>query len=114
MAVAGLIFPGALNLGIGRGNSGLRLRNHGLLQVAGGCQIREGSLLRGHGCNSPLTCGNIVAIIQLHQEISSMHCLIVCNGDAGNETTDFRSNYSDVATDVSVISALREAANSPP
>src|SRR2546430_17513490 len=43
-----------------------------------------------------------------------MHCMIVCNGDAGNETTDFRSNYSDVATDVSVISALREAANSPP
>src|SRR6266850_4869533 len=114
MLIASLIFPATLNLSVSRGDYRLRLRDDGLLQMASRCQIRESSLLRSYGSNCSGARGNVVAIIQLHENIAGMHRLVVCNSHAGDEAADLRCDNGYVAADVSIIGALHESPNRPP
>jgi len=112
--ITSLILPGPLNLGIGRGDSSLCLRNNSFLQMASSREVRESSLLCSHGGDRSRACGDVVAVIQLHENIASMHRLVICNGHTGDEPAHFRRDDGDIPADVRVIGALNESSNRPP
>ena len=79
------------DLGRGRGQLGLRLRDHRFLQPAVGLEIRQRRLLprdRGGGLRQR---GPIVAIIELHQQVAGMHRLVVGDRDIGDEAGHLRA-----------------------
>ncbi len=109
-----MILLGAFDFGSGRIDSRLCLSDDGLLQMASGGQIGDSGLLRSYRGNGTGARGDIVTVIQLHEDVAGMDRLIVGDSHAGNKATHFRCDYGDVTTNVSVVGALHESANSPP
>ena len=60
----------------GRGQLGLRLGDHRFLQPAGRLEIRQRGLLPGHGRNRLRQRRAVVAVVQLHQQVARVHCLV--------------------------------------
>ena len=102
------------DLGRGRGQFGLRLRDHRFLQPAIGLEIRQRRLLPGDRGGGLRQRGPIVAIIELHQQIAGMHRLVVGDRDIGDEAGHFRPDHRDLAADIGIVRALDEAPDGPP
>ena len=66
-----------VDLGAGRGELGLGLRDHRLLQAAGGVEIGERRLLAGDGRLRLGQRGPVVAVVELDQQVAGMDRLVV-------------------------------------
>jgi hypothetical protein len=114
MTITSLVLARPLNLCVRGDNPSLGLRNYGLLQMTSSSQVDQRCLLRIYCSIRPIKCSHIVTIIQLQEQIARAHSLIVNDCYTRDEPTDFRSDYGDVAADISIIGALNETTNSPP
>ncbi len=114
MRLAG--FDRGLRLGdLGRGSfdSCLRLRNARVLQRFLTLVVFDGGFACPYTSHGLLYLGAIVIVLELHQQITGFHFLVIVDGDLRDCSRDARAERCQVGSQVGVIGLLCLAAPGP-
>ncbi len=114
LAITRFVFTRTRRFRIRCGKARFGLPDHGQLQLIGRFKIGDEGFLRGHCAFGLGHGGAIVAIIDLHQQVTGMHDLVVGDSHLRDVAGHLGTDHGDIAADIGVVGVLDEAANAPP
>jgi hypothetical protein len=113
VALANLLEPGALDIGLGRRNGALRLGDLGVLLGLARLQVLDRGFRHRNIGLGLVDAGLVVVVLDLDQKLVGLDALEIVDGHLAEIALDLGAERREVAFNVGVVRGLRDVRTDP-